>query len=155
VPKKRPVWLKFGFFEPPKDTFQSSKLGKAVDDSPFTESGPFELKLPPGEHLVECNQLGGATFRKRDVPPTIEIKVDGEVLLSTVDPDPTVIVLGDNPSTKFTQQNFSGKKRLPCLVRLNFRKSVGNDPVGPSIQTVGCSLWLDGRSSKFKQFPKP
>ncbi len=149
VPEDRPIWLKFGL-HPQSTSAPSDRVAGSEDvllgESAFNPSGPFELKLPPGEHEVAFLMEGPENAFGR-----FQVRLNSEVLAQ-----PTVIAGSDvrrsgHMSISADQQvDFAPNRTLPRLVTFQLRQYETKD--SESTKEFNLSVWLSDRSSSFSPF---
>ena len=152
VPEKRPVWLKYGFHKQGTDSPSDGRDGSEtvlMADAPFDHAGPFEMQLPPGEHVVTCvideSQQGTLLFRFR---------LNDQVLAQSVTTTDKHVSRSGYMSIAAQQQaDFSRKRFLPHLA--TFRLNLRDEASSESKTTFQLSIWLSERSSYFAPFPRP
>jgi hypothetical protein len=146
VPTERPVWLKFGV-HPAEEHRHASRTSDDERDlltqSPFEPSGPFELRLTPGDQTLSI-AVGSA--RDGSLPIVIHLNERALLKASFVSADVNGAGWGHTSAT--SQVDFGSEQQLPWLMTasMNLRSS-------PSGMTHAFSIWLSDRSSNFKRFP--
>lgn len=150
VPEDRAVWLKFGVHQADRSV-QSSRESEKADDlltnSPFEDSGPFELQMPPGDQMLE---IGTEPAGEGAVPLTITLNDNVLLRSAFVSSEAT----GANASyiSGRSQINFGKNQPLPWL--LTGRMNLGYYTSGEEpILTHAFSLWLSNQSGSFANFP--
>lgn len=148
VPETRTIWLKCGV-HPVDRSVSSSRPPDEESDlvraSPFEHSGPFEMKLPPGDHLLTIHT--GATDNG-SLP--MSLSFDSEVLLKTAFVAPDVTGSSSSHISGAVQTDYSRRQPLPWLLTANMNLDNNNS----SKTSFGFSVWLSDHSSEFAAFPR-
>lgn len=150
VPEERGIWLKFGVHQVERNMNSSRSSDQEDDllsDSPFDDSGPFEIKLSPGDQTLSV-----AAGPAKDGLLPIEIRLDEALLLRTTFHSPDVSGTGSSHISAPSQIDFDARRELPWLLSssMGTRSSATDNERG---LTYAFSMWLSDRSSDFKGFP--
>jgi hypothetical protein len=150
IPEERPTWIKFGVHKA-KQSVNSSRSSEMDDDllseSPFGASGPFEKRLPIGDHTLEI-----VTGRAKDGALPIAISINGEILVSTSFVSADVSGNGTTYISAPSQIDFGPRRDPPWLYSANMNHHKPASAPERS-DTHGFSVWLSDHSSKFQEFP--
>lgn len=149
VPANRPAWLKLGTH--PQSTNAPSDRTEGSEDvllaeSVFNHSGPFELRLPPGEHVV-------ALFveDQEDSDGRFQLRLNDEMLIQLVVIKSEDIRPNGYSSVSAEEQiDFAPNRTLPRLVTFRFQQQSSKD--SESKNEINLSVWLSERSSSFSSF---
>ena len=150
VPEDRPIWLKFGLH--PQDTNAPSDGVEGSEDvllaeSIFDQAGPFELRLPPGEHLVAFAMEDQVNrFRQLQVLFNDQLLAQLAVMVGN-----NVRRSGYQTTGADQQADFDGNRTLPRLVTIDL--SLRDESNSESIKRFKVSAWLSNHSSSFRSFP--
>ncbi|MEE2936774.1 MAG: hypothetical protein VYA84_12355 [Planctomycetota bacterium] len=149
VPANRPTWLKLGIH--PQSTNAPSDRKEGSEDvllveSAFDHSGPFELRLPPGEHaialVVEQQENSVGRFR---------LRLNGEMLSQSMFITGEGVRANGYMSVSAQEQiDFAPRRTLPRLVTFRFQQQSSVD--SESANQVNLSVWLSEQSSSFSSF---
>jgi len=150
VPQERPVWLKFGVHKVQRSVHSSRTSDDDSDlltDSPFNASGPFEVRLPAGDHVLRI-----ATGSAQEGSLPLVITLNDEVLLRSAFLSADVTGAGSSYISAPSQINFGPRRPLPWLLTTIMNR---RDPTSRKAHdtTHGFSVWLSDRSSSFTSFP--
>jgi hypothetical protein len=146
VPEDRPVWLKFGVHEMDPSHHRSRSSDDEqdlLDRSPFTLSGPFEMRLPPGDQTLRI-AIGAA--RGGELP--VSIALDDTVLLRSTFASEGVSGASYGYTTAASQVDFPANQKPPWLLTASMQ--LRNTSAG---KTQACSVWLSDRASGFAPLP--
>ena len=130
-------------------TRESDQEDDLLTASPFEQTGPFEIKLAPGDHTLTI-ATGDADAGA--VPVTI--KWNDHRLLTTSFISSEVTGTGRTNVSAQKQIDYPPKRDLPWLLTVQMNV---NDPNTGSRkpQTHAFSVWLSDQSSDFARFPTP
>jgi hypothetical protein len=147
VPEQRPLWLKFGVHA--AQQFRHSSRNpederELLPRSPFTISGPFEMRLPSGDQTLRIT-IG--TARDGELPVTISLN-DG-VLLRTTFVSAGTSGTGYSHISAGSQLDYRASQKPPWLLT-----AIMDQREQPSGNTHAFSVWLDERESDFLPFPR-
>jgi hypothetical protein len=150
VPTEREVWLKYAvvlYERNSRSSAQLDQLDQPAIDTGYKHNGLYEVRLPPGERILEVH--AGPSAGKL-LP--IEIRLDDQDLIHTVFSGDGVRHSGATHVSGQRQIDFDGRRELPWLLDLKIRL----EPDGGSRQDAPYSacLWLSDRSSSFERFPQ-
>jgi Tfp pilus assembly protein PilE len=149
VPANRPTWLKLGIH--PQSTNAPSDRTEGSEDvllveSVFNHSGPFELRLPPGEHVVAL-----VVEDQDDSVGRFRLRLNEEMLTESVVIKSEDVRPNGYMSISAEQQiDFAPSRMLPRLVTFRFQQQSSKDSKSKS--EVNLSVWLSDRSSSFSPF---
>lgn len=142
VPQQRPVWLKFGVHPGRVSVGSASEADarKFLSRSAYEPSGPYELRLPPGDHTLSISK---GTVREEAL--RLVIQFDEEVLLRAALVKEGLSGMHSNVVTARSQIHYAPQRPLPRLMSLRGHVDSG--------ETDECLVWLSGKSSNFQEFP--
>jgi len=129
VPESRPVWLNFGIHDQKNSTRVVPDSKQLMKDSPLSKTGPMQLHLKPGEHIIEFSveDKQGTNRQNQLTFPRCALKLDGELLLETEFEDHRFSCDDclSNPyaSISYRQQDFPPKSKLKWLFAVRFDHS--------------------------------
>jgi hypothetical protein len=151
VPEQRAIWLKYGV-HPTKRNTQSGRGPEQESDlltqSPFEDSGPFEMSLPPGDQILVVT-MGAA----EDGSLPLAITLDDQLLLRSTFVAPEVTGAGWSSISGRQQIDFDLNRALPSLMTVNM--SLRSDKTADTAtKQCGFSMWLSDHSSDFAEFPR-
>lgn len=146
VPQEHPVWLKFGVHRAQRSVHSSRSPDDdrgLLSESPFQASGPFEMRLPPGEQTLTITT---AAARNGSMP--LRIALDHRVLLRSSFIAAGIAGAGSSQISVPEQLDFGPQQKLPWLLTTHINLS------NIKVQEVyAFSMWLSDRASQFQAFP--
>lgn len=150
VPEERPVWLKFGIHMVDQSVHSSRTPDETDDlltDTPFDDSGPFEIRLPAGDQMLTI-----VTGSAGEGSLPVEILLDDRVLVRTKFVSPDVSGSDYGHISAPSQIDFGPRRDLPWL--LTTHMNLKPTPAGSRRRkTHAFAIWLSDKPSDFASFP--
>ena len=150
VPEKRTVWLKFGVHTVKQSVISSRTPDDAHDlltDSPFKDSGPFEMQLPSGDQTL---RIAMGHVAEGSLP--LVMTLDDKVLLRTSFVSAEVTGTSSGHISALSQIDFGPQQALPSLLTGNMNLRTPVSGIAPA-NTYAFWVWLSDRASSFASFP--
>lgn len=148
VPEDRPMWLMFGVHLVQRNVHSTpdpSKL-KLLKHSSFSESGPFEIQLEPGDQLLTVTKSPA-----KDGKLDVEIGLKDGILVRSTYAASDVSGTTSSHISAPNQIDFGPHRELPWLLTAQMSHQSPNGQ--QRAMTHAFSIWLSAQSNGYERFP--